>query len=78
MHSASHNWPFRAVHRRFTALWHRLPTLPQLARALPALADTLLLGVQRGKHRFIFNEIADLPVQAGDLGVYLKAEAESR
>jgi voltage-gated potassium channel len=50
----------------------------QPARVLPALADTLILGVQRGERRFTFNEIGDLPLERGDLVVYLKAEPERR
>ena len=48
----------------------------QPARTLPALADAPILGVQRGDRRFTFNEIADLPLEQGDLVVYLKAEAQ--
>ena len=48
----------------------------QPARALPALAGTLILGVQRGDRRFTFNEIGDLALEQGDLVVYLKAEPE--
>jgi len=46
----------------------------QPARTLPALADTLILGVQRGDCRFTFNEIGDLALEQGDLVVYLKVE----
>jgi len=36
-----------------------------------SLADLLILGVQRGAHRRTFDELAALPLQAGDLVVSL-------
>lgn len=50
----------------------------QYASALPDLADTLILGVQRGEQRYTFNQVAALPLAAGDRIVYLCADGSQR
>jgi voltage-gated potassium channel len=42
-------------------------------RDLPDLAGTLILGVSRGTERFHYNQCAHLPLQTGDIIVYLVA-----
>lgn len=47
-------------------------------RDLPDLAGAVILGVARGERRFHFDEVAALPLQMGDLVVYLIAGRRER
>ena len=42
----------------------------------PELRDALILGVARGEERCPFHKLKDFPLQAGDIVVYIMAEAE--
>lgn len=46
----------------------------QPASALPDLVGTLILGVQRGERRYTFDQITNLPLEAGDRVVFLCAD----
>jgi voltage-gated potassium channel len=50
----------------------------QHASALPDLTGTLILGVQRGDHRYTFDQVAALPLAAGDRIVFLCADGTQR
>ncbi|HEY8598475.1 MAG TPA: hypothetical protein VIL85_08600, partial [Thermomicrobiales bacterium] len=50
----------------------------QHASALPDLAGTLILGVQRGEQRYTFDQVAALPLLAGDRIVFLCADGTQR
>lgn len=45
---------------------------------LPDLAGCLLVGVLRGRQRFPFNRCADLPLQVGDIVVYISGGKTTR
>jgi voltage-gated potassium channel len=46
-----------------------------LAHDLPDLANALVLGVARGKHRYPYHQLGDFRLQPGDLVVYLSGDA---
>ena len=47
------------------------------ARDLPDLARTLVLGIARGERRYAFHELADCPLEPGDVVVYLTANRDA-
>jgi len=49
-----------------------------LAKDLPDLRETLILGIQRGARRMPFHEIRQLPLADGDVVVYLCTQAVGR